>query len=466
MSRTVQGLFIGALLGAAAALCGCAPAAATWERPAVRIPPDWSGATAAGVENPQAWWRNFRDPQLDALVERALASNNDFAVAVIRVHRAQLQAGLTDTNRRPVLVAGAGTSLTRTLDPASNLRSSGVNASLSYEADLWGKLARQRDAGHWEATAAESDCRAFAAALAGTTAKLYWQLAYLNQLLSMADADIDYAQRTLALTRNKYEAGATSGLNTAEAELNLSTLQSVRTQQLEQRAETRNALAILFDQPPGTNGTERPALADGPLPAIGAGLPADILANRPDLQAAEQRLREAMATVDATRASFFPVLSLTGSLGTASDGLIALLRNPFGTLGAGLLLPFVQIPTARLSNRISQSQYEEAVVAFRQRLYTALAEVENALSVRSSLQQDERTQQGAVAQAHLAESIARVRFESGASDVQLWLDAQQRARGVERSLLANRLSQFENQANLYQALGLGIARDRVNCGSS
>lgn len=452
------------LLCACVVVAGCGTAPANWQRPAVRLPSNWQTATAGKIANPQVWWRNFQDPQLDSLVDRALRTNNDFAAAVVRVRRAQLEAELTDTNRRPSITAGAASGLTRGYNPVATVRASGVTTALSYEVDLWGKLASQRNASRWEADATQADCRAYAAALVGTTAKLYWQLAYLNQLLAMADADINYAEQTLALTRARHEAGSISGLNTAEAALNLSNLQSVRAQQLQQRAETRIALSLLFDQPPAAIGAERASLAEGGLPPIGAGIPAEVLANRPDLEAAELRLREAAAVVDATRASFYPSLALTAGAGTASAGLLDLLRNPFGTLGAGLLLPFVQWPTARLTRAISESQYAEAVLGFRQHLYTALAEVEDALSARASLQADEEIQKAAVGQAHLAESMARIRFETGASDVQLWLDAQQRARSVERSLVANRLNQFNNQADLYLALGLGIASDRIDCG--
>jgi outer membrane protein TolC len=222
----------------------------------------------------------------------------------------------------------------------------------------------------------------------------------------------------------------------------------------------------LFDQAPAAGAQERTLLPEDPLPIIGAGIPAQILANRPDLMAAEWRLREASSQVDATRASFYPVLSLTGGLGTASTGLLDILRNPFAALGAGLAFPFVQLPTARLTTQVSESQYQESVVAFRQSLYSALAEVENLLSARTQLAADEALQRAAVAQARRAEAIARVRFEAGASDVQLWLDAQQRVRTVERSLLANRLNQFDVQADLYRALGLGIAAERLNCAAS
>jgi NodT family efflux transporter outer membrane factor (OMF) lipoprotein len=441
----------------------CATQESRTVRPQPPVPAAWSGDAASAIGNPRSWWKNFQDPQLDALVERALHTNNDFAAAAIRVRRAQLQSALTDTNRAPTIAVDASSTATRGFDPKFATRSSGLNSMLSFEIDLWGKLANERQAARWEAAATVADCRAFAAWLVGTTAKFYWQVAYLNQLITMADADIDYAKRTLELARTKYELGSISKLNTAEAELSLSTQQAARTQLVQQRAEARNALAILFDQPPQSTGIERSTLPDGRLPPIGAGLPAEILANRPDLQAAELRLREALVNVDVARASFYPTLSLTGSFGTSSDSLVKFLQNPVGTLGGDLALPFVQWNTAKLTTRIARTQFEEAEVGFRQRLYTALGEVENALSSRTQLQAEEEMLRSAIEQAKLAESIARTRFEAGASDVQLWLDAQMRVRGVERSLVANRLNQFNNQADLYRALGLGVESGHERC---
>jgi NodT family efflux transporter outer membrane factor (OMF) lipoprotein len=448
---------------------GCSTQTARPDRSQAPMPAAWAGDAGGAVSNPRSWWRSFADPQLDGLVDRALSTNNDFAAAAIRVHRADLQSALIGTNRTPAVSADAFSTATRGFSPKFSARSAGVTSLLSFEIDLWGKLAKERQAGRWEADATVSDCRAFAQWLVGTTAKLYWQLAYLNQLLAMADADIDYAKRTLELARAKYEIGSISRLNAAEAELSLSTQQAARTELVQQRTEARNALAILFNQPPQSTGAatgmERATLPEGSLPPVGAGLPAEILANRPDLHSAELRVREALINVDVTRESFYPTLSLTGTFGTSSDSLVKFLSNPVGTLGGDLALPFLQWNTAKLTTKIARTQFEQAEVEFRQRLYAAMAEVENALSGRTQLQAEEQTLRRAIEQAKLVESIARTRFEAGASDVQLWLDAQLRERGVERSLVSNRLNQFDNQADMYRALGLGVESDRLACGA-
>lgn len=443
---------------------GCGSLRTPWNAPEANLPANWETVTGAAIPGQEIWWKNFGDPQLNGLVDQVLRTNNDFAAAVIRVGRARLQAGLVDTSRTPSVAVGGNTTVTRTTDPESTSHSSGVRASLSFELDLWGKLASQRDAAHWEAKATEADCRAFALSLVGTTTRLYWQVAYLNQLLALAAADIEYAERTLALARVRYEAGAVSALNVAQAELSLSSQRAYRTQLVQQRVEARHALAILSNQPPETDVAVPRRLSDTPLPAVAAGLPAGVLANRPDLYAAELRLRESLANVDFTRSFFYPTLTLTGSLGTASTALRDLLQNPVATLGAGLVLPFVQWNTTQLSIRVSETQYEEAVVGYRQRLYTALAEVEDGLSSRTQLMAEGDALRAAVAQARRAESISRTRYEAGFTEIQLWLDAQASLRSTQRSLIANRLNQLNSQVNLYKALGLGAGAERIRCG--
>lgn len=428
------------------------------EQQPLEIPAAWqqpqSGMPSAAAAFPARWWRAFNDPQLDALIDDALRTNNNLAAAGIRVQRAQLQAGLANTNLTPGVVGQASTGRSYDLKRGGVAGSSSTSlVTLSYELDLWGRLAAQRSAADWELKATESDRQATALSLVGTTAGLYWQVGYLNQRIALSEAGIEDARRILALVRAKYAAGAVSGLDVAQAGQNLASQEAAHTQLLQQRVEARNALAILFDRPPETAAQEPTQLPDTALPMIDAGLPASLLSRRPDLRAAEQRLRGSLANVDATRTGFYPALSLTGSLGTSSNALGELLKNPVATLGAGLALPFLQWNTARLTVAVSQTQYEEAVLGFRQSLYTALSEVENTLSSRTQLREEREKLVVALQQAQRAETLSEVRYRAGATALQPVLDAKDRRRSAEVSLALNRLNQLNATMTLYKALG-------------
>jgi NodT family efflux transporter outer membrane factor (OMF) lipoprotein len=430
------------------------------QRP-IEMPQAWQQQSSSAAMNAAAmpgtrWWASFNDPQLDTLIDSALRTNNNLAVAGIRVQRAQLQAGLANTNLTPGVVGQATT--TRSYDlKRGGTSSSASNAlvTLSYELDLWGRLAALRSSADWELKATESDRQAAALALVGTTAELYWKTGYLNQRIALSEAGIEDGRRILALVRVKYAAGAVSGLDVAQAGQNLASQEAAHTQLLQQRVEARNALAILFDRPPEAMAVEPSQLPATALPAIDAGLPASLLGRRPDLRAAEQRLRKALADVDATRTGFYPILSLTGSLGTSSAALGQLLKNPVATLGAELGMPFLQWNTAKLTVGVSQTQYEEAMLGFRQSLYTSLSEVENALSSRTQLRNESEKLVLALQQAQRAEALSEVRYRAGATALQPVLDAKDRRRNAEVSAAENRLNQLNATMTLYKALGGG-----------
>jgi NodT family efflux transporter outer membrane factor (OMF) lipoprotein len=451
-------------------LAGCGSLIGTdFEEPPVTLPADWRAppaTTGAAATVPlDRWWLAFDDPTLDALEAEALARNNDLAAATIAVRRAQLQAGLAedvfiprlgaslDTSRSRRFSDEADGSLSRSSDSGST--SYGLSGSISYELDLWGRLGDELDAARWAALATEQDRQATALALSATTAQLYWQLLYLKERSALARDSIDYAEQTLALARTRFEAGAASPLEVLQAERSLEAQRATLSDFEQQLFETQSALTILFDGPPRALTVERDALPRAPLPAVAAGLPAELLLRRPDMRAARLRLRQDLAEVDATRASYLPQLTLTGSLGTASVALTDLLSNPVGALGAGLVLPFLNFNEMRLATEVSRTQFEQDVVNYRQTLYQALSEVENALSARRNLAVQQQRLENTLAAARQAEQLFETRYREGAEALQSWIDAQEDRRAAEENLLQNRLDQLTNQVTLYQALGGG-----------
>lgn len=440
---------------AALLLGGCGLLDSRYERPAVQVPMQWTQGQpgdAASLAGP--WWQAFGDAELDRLMAQALARNNDLAAAAVRVRRAQLTAGLARSDLFPIF--GGSVDVTRSRNLYGDrliTRNNTAQLTVSYELDLWGRLSRARDAAEWEAEATEQDRQSTALTLTGTTAQLYWQIGFLNQRLATSSESIAYAQRTLDMVRAQYSAGGASALEVAEAEQNLANQQAAHTDLMQQRVENLNALAILFDSPPGPIVADPPRLPQAELPPVRAGLPADLLGRRPDLRSAELRLRGALANVDATRYSYYPPITLTGALGTASTALGDLLRNPVGTLGAGLTLPFLQWNQMQLNIGISRTDFEERVVVFRQALYQAMSDVENALSARTQLTERARLLALSLESARRAERLYEVRYRAGAVSLRFWLDAQEQRRNAEVAVAENALNRLLNQVSLYQALG-------------
>ncbi|MGN6668525.1 MAG: efflux transporter outer membrane subunit [Trinickia sp.] len=399
------------------------------------------------------WWRTFGDTALDALVDEALERNADLAMAALRVRRAQLQARLVDAQTGPQASLTAGADAMRAFDADGGRVATGANAAVSFELDLWGKLAARRDEAAWRAQASEADRESAALLLIGTTAKLYWGIGYLNESIALGQASIVDAQRAVALIEARLAAGAASPFDAAQARQQLATLQAEQAQWRLEREAKRNALALLLDKPPEARGAEPESLGNALLPRVAPRLPAVVLARRPDLRAAELRLRARLAGVDLARAAIYPSIELTGQLGTSSDMLVRTLQNPVASIGAALALPFVQWNTVRAKARLSENEFDEASVEFRKQLYRALADVEDALAAKTQLDAQAIQRADALANATLATAYARARFELGSTDAGPWLDAQRAQRVADLEQKSNRLARLDNRIDLFLALG-------------
>ncbi len=443
-------------------LVGCAAVVKTpYETPAVQVPGSFQydatkAKTMSADQYSDRWWTLFGDAQLNQLVSNVLERNSDLAVAGIALKQARLQADLT-ANQQGLRVTNTGISTGHSFDLNSgDDKSSGlsVKGGVSYEVDLFGKLARQTEASKWEALATEQDLQATGQSLIATTAKLYWQLGYLNERYATAQQSLATSQKLYQLVQIQYKAGAVSGVDLTQAEQSVQSQKASLSQIEQQLVETRTAIAVLLHEPLQQLNIQEPKrLPRNALPAIGAGLPADILSRRPDLQASELRLKKALATKDATKASYYPSISLTSSLGSTSTSLTELLRNPALTLGASLSLPFLQYNDMKKDIAISNLDYEKAIIQYRQTLYQAFADVENALSSRTELDKQVALQERNVELAEKTERLTEVRYRYGAVALKTLLDAQQTTRTARLSLVETKQSQYNAYVTLMQALG-------------
>ncbi|MCU4421418.1 efflux transporter outer membrane subunit [Acinetobacter lwoffii] len=453
------------LLGSS--LVGCAAVVKTpYEQPAINMPGSFQNNKVLSQQIhadilADQWWTLFKDPQLNNLVNKVLAQNTDLAVAGISLQQARIQARQAQS-QQGVRIGDAGLTTRRSFDLEDGDSSSGFGVNypgLSYELDLFGKLANQTEAARWEALASEEDLQATAQSLIGTTAQLYWQLAYLNERYSVVQQNLATAQKTYDLVRVQYRAGAVSGLDLTQAEQAIQSQQATLSQIAQQRVETRTGLAVLLHMPVQQLAIQEPSrLPNIQLPSIQADLPASLLSRRPDLRATELRLRKALANKDANKASYYPSISLTGALSTgvgvgANTSLTDALKNPVATLGAGLTLPFLQWNDMKRDLQVNELEYEKAIIQYRQTIYEAFADVENALSNRTELTKQVALQQRNVELTERTERLTEVRYRNGAVALKNLLDAQETTRNARLSLVQTRQNQYNAYVTLMQALG-------------
>ncbi|WP_331694361.1 efflux transporter outer membrane subunit [Pandoraea sputorum] len=459
----------------------CSLTRTDYERPTLpvpsqyRTPIDGAQPSAAQGESTRPaddaeispWWRAFREPRLDSLIAQALAANPALALKALQADRDALQAGLTHANRWPQFSASITGSKARALDGGQAAQrmngqtqtTSGASVGISYEVDLWNKLAAQRDAANWQAAASAWDRRAAALSLSSQVASLYWRVAYLNENVRSATEDLAAAERAVALVAARRRAGSVSALDPVQAQQDRDAVAGALAEWERLRDAARHSLANALGRPAQTRFTERDSLVVAQLPEVAPGLPASLLAQRPDLAAAETRVRARLADVDAARLSFYPSLTLTGTAQTTSESLSRLLANPVGTLAASIVMPFLQVQTARFTTALARNDYEQSVATFRNTLLTALTEVEDALSARERTSSQYASLASAAALAQRAAELSEARYRAGDIDLQSWLDAQRLARQARRNAAQSRLAQIDATLSLVKALGGTLGND-------
>ncbi len=467
-------------LGAALALSGCINMAPKHERPALSTAPayDPEYRPDGGIAASRIGWQDyFTDPRLRGLISSALANNRDLAAATARIEQARAQYRIQDSRRLPTVVADAGASRTRQpLDggafggtDGSSGESSGAvtydrfNVGVgitAFELDFWGRIANLSEAARAEYLATAAAQRAFYLSLIGDVASTYYQLIESEQQIALAEATAGSRREGLRIAQLRLEAGVTSALPYRQAETLLTQAEQQLAEQRLAAARTRNQLAVLVggqlppDLPPGRT------LADqGPLERLDAGLPSDLLLQRPDIIAAEERLRGARANIGAARAAFFPTISLTGSAGFVSGALERLFdsNSRTWTYGPAISLPIFDWGAREADLDLAKAREVEAVATYDSTVQNAFREVSDALAGRRWLTDQVAALARGVATQEKIAHIARLRYREGVADYLEVLDAERNLFSAQQQLLATHRAQYQNLVTLFIALGGGQA---------
>ncbi len=412
------------------------------------------------------WWTRFSDPQLDALIDEALAASPTIDAADARTRKAVAQAGLADAMRQPTLGAGAqvlGLQIPESLageDVGGNLSIASVlTLDLQYNPDLWGVDTSKWKAAVGNARAAEVDARAARLTLAANIARTYVALAQAFDALDAGNAEAARADALITLNQQRIRAGLD---NTIALDQNRST--SASAQQQVQAAQQqidalRNALAALAGAGPDRGlQIQRPELAtpDAVLPSL---LPSDLLARRADIVAARWRVEAAAHGIEASKAAFYPTINLSLMAGLAAGNLSdlfgsnALLVNG----GPGLTLPIFE--GGRLRNQLmaSNADHELAVASYNQALLGAIHEVTDAVQSARSLDAQIAATRQARDSAGKAHALVRQRLRAGLATQLDVLAAQRPLLQLDQQLAVLNANRRTVAIDLDQALGGGIA---------
>ncbi|RKO41604.1 efflux transporter outer membrane subunit [Burkholderia mallei] len=454
-----------AALALCAAVSGCLSLAPDYARKPPPVPaayPAYPGEPGAGSRTlEQLGWRAyFVDPRLQALIETALANNRDLRIAAQRVEQARAAYGIRRADQYPTIAANAA--YLRFREPGGLLLPSPIigelySASLSevqWEIDFWGRVRSLKAAELDTFLASDASRRAVTVSLIGQVADAYLALCAYDERLALTNETIASRRDSLRIFRRRYEEGAISKLDLTQSEILLQQAQTLGSQLQQARDVQQHALDLLV----GTNAAARtPASLDDAsiAPDLAPGLPSELLANRPDVVAAEYQLRAAHANIGAARAAFFPRIALTSSIGTGSTELHNLFAS--GT-AAWNFIPNLSVPIfdagRNIGNlKLANARRDEALAQYEKTIQTAFRDVADALAARHWLADQVRIAQETLATQAERARLAKLRYDSGAARFLEVLDAQRDLLNAQQQLVQTRRALLASRVALYAALG-------------
>lgn len=456
----------------AALLAGCT-LAPEYTRPEAPVPATWPrGAAYEGAAAPEAplgadlgWRQFFTDPQVQRLIETALENNRDLRLAALNVERARALYRIQRAELLPSLDVSASGSRRRLPDifgfgRALTLEQYSVDVGIaSWELDFFGRLRSLKRRALEEYLATEEARRSAQILLISEVANAYLALAADRENLKLAESTLENEQSAYNLVRRRHEVGLAPELDLRQAQTRVEVARGDVARFSALVAQDENALNLLVGAAPVEPDLLPAALSSvTPPPDISAGTSSEVLLRRPDVVRAENLLKAANANIGAARAAFFPRISLSALVGTASDALTGLFGAGTGSwsYGADIAGPIFDprtvpaLAATKVERQIAVAQYEKAI-------QEAFRDVADALAEKGTLGERLEAQRSLVEAAAETYRLAKARYEKGIDTYLPVLDAQRSLYSAQQGLIFLRLATLANQVRLYAALGGGAA---------
>lgn len=428
------------------------------------LPQHWelSGQEEASLTE---WWKRYNDPQLNALITRALEHNADLQLASARVAEARASLGGTQAEQYPLI---SGNASAARLDAGDSpltggkaIESYSVAPVLSFEVDLWGRLANATEAARQQLLAEEANARAIRLAVIAETASDYFAVLSLNEQIVITKRTIATREKAVGLQRKLFKEGDTDELTVRQAESELQAVQAELPSLEEKQQQRTNALSVLTGATPAElfspdqlANAKNSSLPQTPsLPSL---TPEQVVAGRPDITRAEHQLAGSNAQIGVARAAYLPRLSLTGLLGFQSGDIGNLFSHSATSLAAGTLAgPILDFGRARSQIEVSEARQKQAYIAYEQTVRIAFKEIMDALTGYRKNGERLEAQEARVKTLQRSAQLAHRRFDEGISNYLDVLDAERNLYQVETASIETRRARLQTSVDLYKALGGG-----------
>jgi multidrug efflux system outer membrane protein len=444
--------------------CAC-KVGPNYQRPAVTLPDQYRGLAPEAVPaqapaeafGEMKWWAVFQDKVLEDLIREAFTNNYDIRIAAARVAQARASLGITRADQFPsVSASGAIQQVKSPLFPGGPTFDS-LSIQASYILDFWGQYRRATEAAKANLVATEYGQNVVRTSLVSDIASAYFTL-------RQYDVQLEYSQKTLVadnemlnLNTVKFKGGESAETDVLQAQLLVEQAEAQIISLHQSIEQTENAISILLGRNPapvtrGINLIEQPH-----MPQVPPGLPSTLLQRRPDIQRAEMLLVSANANVGVAKAAFFPQFALTGQYGMQSTSITSFIEGPaqFWSIGGQLLQPIFEGGRIRSNYKLAWARRDEAELAYKQSVQTAVADVSNSLVGYTQSQKYRAKIQEQTDTYYETARLANVRFTGGATSFLEVLVTQQQYFVSELALAQAWNSELQNYVQLYRVLGGG-----------
>lgn len=449
--------------------CSLAP---NYEKPPAPVPAQWpqgeayqQAQAASDIPTAQAlkWQEFFTDERLQKIIETALSNNRDLRLAALNVERARALYGIQRAELFPTVNAvGAGSKKRLSADLVSpgdprTIEQYSVDLGIAaWEIDFFGRIRSLKGQALETYLATEEARRSAQIALTAEVARVYLTLAADRENLKLARATLETQQASYDLIQRSYQMGVATELDLRRAQSQVDAARRDVPRYMQLAAQDQNALDLLAGAPVPEEILPTDLSSVTPPKAISPGLSSEVLLNRPDIVAAEHRLKAAYAFIGAARAALFPRISLTTSVGTASDDLSGLFNSGTGTWN---FAPQVVMPIfdarAWAALKVSKADQKIILTRYEQAIQTAFREVADALAVQGTIHQQVSAQQSLVEAVAETYRLSNRRYTMGIDSYLGVLDAQRTLYAQQQLLVSLRLAKLANQVGLYAVLGGG-----------
>ena len=386
----------------------------------------WDESVAEQYSVDEAWWQQYHDAQLNQLVETALANNIDLQKAALTAEQALYNARAAGTDLVPSLSGSLSGSASKNIkDGGPSSRSYGGQVGLSYEVDLWQRLRDAADAKAWTYRASEQDIATAKLSLINATVNAYFELVYLQAAIDNANSNIQSYQELLRISDAKYRHGKVASIEPAQARQALASTEATLLDLQSPRQSAEQPLRnLLNSQPNQSLGLNLPKLSGLQPLGVNTSVPLSVLANRPDLRAAEYTLRSSFKDWSAVRKSVYPSVTLGASLSSSAQDFSKALNVPFLGGNVGISLPFLNWNELKWNIKSSEAQYQAQLLTFEQSINTALNEVDGLYySYRQGLANEQTLASKLAAEAKIKQYYA-ARYKHGAAEFKDYIAAQ------------------------------------------